>query len=84
MTQQQANELADVLRARFGGDVEIEEVSPGRFRYMVISPAFVGVPLFASLVLGEAPLRSAVTLARLSVWVPVGALAGGWLTGPRC
>jgi MFS family permease len=39
----------------------------------------IGVPLFVNLVLGEGPLAGGVTLLRLTVAVPVGALAGGWL-----
>ena len=39
----------------------------------------IGVPLFVNLVLAESPLDGGLTLMRLTVAVPVGALAGGWL-----
>ena len=41
----------------------------------------IGVPLFANLVLLEDPLSGGLTLLRLTVAVPIGALAGGWLAG---
>jgi MFS family permease len=41
--------------------------------------ALVTVPLFVNLVLLERPLDGGLTLMRLTVAVPVGALAGGWL-----
>ena len=41
----------------------------------------IGVPLFVNLVLGESALEGGVTLMRLTIAVPVGALAGGWLGG---
>lgn len=43
--------------------------------------ALVSVPLFVNLVLGGSPLDGGWTLMRLTVAVPVGALAGGWLAG---
>jgi hypothetical protein len=43
MTQQRADELANALAAEFGGEAEAEQVAPGRFRFGVISPKFVGV-----------------------------------------
>lgn len=39
----------------------------------------IAVPLFVNLVLGETPLSGGLTLMRLTVAVPIGALAGGWL-----
>ncbi|MDA1145069.1 MAG: MFS transporter [Chloroflexi bacterium] len=41
----------------------------------------IGVPLFVNLVLGEGALDGGLTLMRLTVAVPIGALAGGWLGG---
>lgn len=41
----------------------------------------IGVPLFVNLVLVEGALDGGLTLMRLTVAVPVGALAGGWLGG---
>ncbi len=41
----------------------------------------IGVPLFVNLVLAESALDGGITLMRLTVAVPVGALAGGWLGG---
>jgi len=41
--------------------------------------ALIGVPLFVNLVLVESPLDGGLTLMRLTVAVPVGALAGGYL-----
>ena len=41
--------------------------------------ALIGVPLFVNLVLVEGALEGGLTLMRLTVAVPVGALAGGWL-----
>ncbi len=41
--------------------------------------ALIGVPLFVNLVLALRPLEGGLTLMRLTVAVPVGALAGGWL-----
>lgn len=41
--------------------------------------ALIGVPLFVNLVLQEPALDGGLTLMRLTVAVPVGALAGGWL-----
>ena len=43
--------------------------------------ALVSVPLFVNLVLLERPIDGGLTLLRLTVAVPVGALAGGWLVG---
>ncbi|MBM4415114.1 MAG: MFS transporter [Chloroflexi bacterium] len=43
--------------------------------------ALIAVPLFVNLVLGERPLAGGLTLMRLTVAVPLGALAGGWLAG---
>jgi MFS family permease len=43
--------------------------------------ALIGVPLFVNLVLGGSPLDGGWTLMRLTVAVPIGALAGGWLAG---
>ena len=41
--------------------------------------ALIGVPLFVNLVLAGDPLSGGLTLLRLTVAVPLGALAGGWL-----
>ena len=41
--------------------------------------ALIGVPLFVNLVLAEGALAGGLTLMRLTITVPVGALAGGWL-----
>ncbi|MDE3077317.1 MAG: MFS transporter, partial [Chloroflexota bacterium] len=41
--------------------------------------AMVDVPLFAATVLGRSPLTSGLALLRLTVCIPVGAIAGGWL-----
>ena len=41
----------------------------------------IGVPLFVNLVLAESPLDGGLTLMRLTIGVPLGALAGGWLGG---
>lgn len=41
----------------------------------------IGVPLFVNLVLVEPPLDGGLTLMRLTVAVPVGAIAGGWAAG---
>jgi MFS family permease len=43
--------------------------------------ALVGVPLFVNIVLVETALDGGLTLMRLTVAVPLGALAGGWLGG---
>src|SRR5690606_36848797 len=40
-----------------------------------------GVPLFVNLVLVEDALEGGLTLMRLTVAVPVGAVLGGWLAG---
>ncbi len=41
--------------------------------------AMVDVPLFAGTVLGRAPIDAGLALLRLTVCIPIGALAGGWL-----
>jgi MFS family permease len=41
--------------------------------------AMVDVPLFAATVLGRAPIDAGLALLRLTVFIPIGALAGGWL-----
>jgi hypothetical protein len=43
--------------------------------------ALMGVPLFVNLVLMEGALEGGMTLMRLTVAVPLGALAGGWVGG---
>lgn len=43
--------------------------------------ALITVPLFVNLVLAESPIAGGLTLMRLTVGVPVGALAGGWIAG---
>jgi predicted MFS family arabinose efflux permease len=43
--------------------------------------ALMGVPLFVNLVLVEGALEGGLTLMRLTIAVPVGALIGGWLGG---
>lgn len=43
--------------------------------------ALMAVPLFVNLVLRERPIDGGLTLMRLTVAVPAGALAGGWLAG---
>ena len=43
--------------------------------------ALIGVPLFVNVVLLEGALEGGFTLMRLTVAVPLGALAGGWLGG---
>ena len=43
--------------------------------------ALIGVPLFVNLVLAGRPLDGGLTLMRLTLAVPLGALAGGWLAG---
>ncbi|MDE2695284.1 MAG: MFS transporter, partial [Chloroflexota bacterium] len=43
--------------------------------------ALISVPLFVNLVLVERPIDGGFTLLRLTAAVPVGALAGGWVTG---
>ena len=45
--------------------------------------ALITVPLFVNLVLLDSPLDGGLTLLRLTVAVPVGALAGGWLASRR-
>ncbi len=41
--------------------------------------ALIGVPLFVNLVLAQGALQGGLTLMRLTVAVPLGAVAGGWL-----
>lgn len=41
--------------------------------------ALIGVPLFVNLVLADGALEGGLTLMRLTVAVPLGAFAGGWL-----
>ncbi len=43
--------------------------------------ALISVPLFVNLVLVERPIDGGFTLLRFTAAVPVGALAGGWVTG---
>ena len=43
MTAQEARQLEDALRARLGAQVEVEEISAGRYRFGVIAPGFEGV-----------------------------------------
>ena len=43
--------------------------------------ALISVPLFVNLVLVERPIDGGLTLLRFTAAVPVGALAGGWVTG---
>jgi MFS family permease len=42
--------------------------------------AMVDIPIFAATVLGWEPIASGLMLLRLTALIPVGALAGGWLT----
>jgi MFS family permease len=42
--------------------------------------AMVDIPIFAATVLGWQPIASGLALLRLTALIPVGALAGGWLT----
>ncbi|HEV2238749.1 MAG TPA: MFS transporter [Ktedonobacterales bacterium] len=42
--------------------------------------AMVDIPIFAATVLGWEPIASGLALLRLTALIPVGALAGGWLT----
>ena len=44
MTPDDARRLTTALKGRFGGNAEAEEVSPGRYRFAVVSPLFDGVP----------------------------------------
>lgn len=46
---------------------------------VVLIIALVNVPLFAYAVLGESHLGAGLTLLRLTVMIPLGAFAGGWL-----
>ena len=41
--------------------------------------AMVDVPLFAATVLGRSPVDAGLALLRMTVLIPIGALAGGWL-----
>jgi len=43
--------------------------------------ALMGIPLFVNLVLVEGALEGGLTLMRLTIAVPAGALLGGWLGG---
>jgi MFS family permease len=43
--------------------------------------AMVMVPVFVITVLGRSPIASGLVLLRLTALIPVGALAGGWLSG---
>lgn len=43
MTQANADALAAALAARFPGEVELEQVAPGRFRFSIVSSAFSGI-----------------------------------------
>ncbi len=43
--------------------------------------ALISVPLFVNLVLVERPIDGGFTLLRFTAAVPLGALAGGWVTG---
>ena len=45
--------------------------------------ALISVPLFVNLVLAQSSLDGGLTLMRLTVAVPLGALAGGWLAMRR-
>ncbi len=45
MTRERADVLAEALRGRFGGEVDVEPVNgAGRYRFAVVSPRFDGVP----------------------------------------
>ena len=45
MTPEQANELCDAFRSRFGGEAETEPVNGhGRYRFALVSDRFSGVP----------------------------------------
>jgi MFS family permease len=46
---------------------------------MVLVVALVNVPIFAYAVLGQSYLGAGLTLLRLTVMIPLGAFAGGWL-----
>jgi hypothetical protein len=46
MTEEEAKLLVDRIRDRFAGEVEAEEVAPGRFRFTVVSSQFVDVSPF--------------------------------------
>lgn len=48
---------------------------------LALITALIGVPLFVNLVLVEGALEGGFTLMRLTVAVPIGAVAGGWLGG---
>lgn len=47
---------------------------------VVLVVALVEIPLFAGAVLGASPLDAGLALLRMTVCIPVGALAGGWLS----
>jgi stress-induced morphogen len=44
MTQQEAAHLSDQFKTRFSAEVSSTEVSPGRFRFTIISPHFEKMP----------------------------------------
>jgi hypothetical protein len=48
---------------------------------MVLVVALVNVPIFAYAVLGQSYMGAGITLLKLTVMIPLGAFAGGWLTG---
>ena len=43
--------------------------------------ALVEVPIFVATILGRPPIESGLALLRLTALIPVGAVAGGWLSG---
>jgi MFS family permease len=43
--------------------------------------AMVDIPIFVATILGRPPIESGLALLRLTALIPVGALAGGWLSG---
>ena len=68
--------------------VRLEIFRDGRVQAALVASLLVGVglivvlisvPLFVNLVLVESPLEGGLTLMRLTVAVPFGAIAGGWL-----
>ena len=44
MTQQEARDVCQLLQTKFDAEVAMDERSPGRFRFAVLSPLFEGVP----------------------------------------
>lgn len=44
MTQEQAARVVEQLKNRFAAEVASTEVSPGRFRFNVVSPQFESMP----------------------------------------